>query len=344
MKHHYLRNKDRLSLFPLRNYNTVINKLLLSKEIGETEKLEIIDMQLICIPTVFIMKAGRRCHLCLIRQAFELAELATNDINLRYEALKTVLTYLLDQMDEGDTLPVMGTTVHRIVKQVTGNDDPYRKIKKEMNQAVLAFEKEVKSDIRNSRNPLLTAARYAIAGNKIDVGPGEEFDIKDVVRSIAHESLCIDDSQELIERVKAGGNILYLTDNAGEIVLDKLLIGELKRFNEDIIAVVRGGAIVNDATYEDAVQTGLTKIVKVITTGTDAVGPLRSEVSVPFQKLLKSASFLISKGQGNFEALASDSEYDRFFLLRVKCKIIADALNTRVGCNVIRMIERGKSI
>lgn len=293
---------------------------------------------------VFTMKAGRRCHLCLIRQASELAELATNDMSLRYEAVKRALTYLLNQIDDGDTLPVMGTGVHRIVKEVTGNDDPYRKIKKEMNQAVLAFEKEVTSDIKSSESPLLTAIKYSIAGNRIDVGPGKKFDVKDAVRSVAHESLCIDDSQELIERVKDGGDILYLTDNAGEIVLDKLLIRELKRFNENIIVAVRGGAIVNDALYEDAVQVGLTRVVKVITTGTDAIGPLKSEISTPFQKKLDSSDFLISKGQGNFEALADDSKYDRFFLLRVKCKVIADALNAQVGCNVVKRIARGKSI
>ncbi|MFX1598095.1 MAG: DUF89 domain-containing protein, partial [Promethearchaeota archaeon] len=167
---------------------------------------------------------------------------------------------------------------------------------------------------------------------------------KDVVRSIAYEGLCIDDSQELLERAKRGGRILYLTDNAGEIVFDKLLMKELKRFNVDIIAAVRGGAIVNDATYDDAVQVGLTEIIRVTTTGTDAVGPLRSEISASFQELLNSADFLISKGQGNFEALAGDSAYDRFFLLRVKCKVIADALNVQVGCNVVKMMLRGESI
>ncbi|MFX0089393.1 MAG: DUF89 domain-containing protein [Candidatus Hodarchaeota archaeon] len=293
---------------------------------------------------VFVVNPGRRCHICLVRQAFELAELATKDISLRYEAIKKALAYVLDQLDEGDSLPAMGTNVHRIVKRVTGHDDPYKHIKKEMNEAVLTFEKEVASDIDSSKNPLLTAIRYAIAGNKIDVGPGRKFDIKDVVRSIAYEGLCIDDSQELLERVKRGGRILYLTDNAGEIVFDKLLMKELKRFNVDIIAAVRGGAIVNDATYDDAVQVGLTEIIRVTTTGTDAVGPLRSEISASFQELLNSADFLISKGQGNFEALAGDSAYDRFFLLRVKCKVIADALNVQVGCNVVKMMLRGESI
>lgn len=293
---------------------------------------------------VFIMKPGRRCYLCLVRQAFELAELATKDISLRYEAIKRVLAYVLDQLDEGDTLPTMGTTVHRIVKQVTGHDDPYKQIKKEMNKAVLAFEEEVMSDINRSKNPLLTAIKYAIAGNKIDVGPGRKFDIKKVVRSIAQEDLCIDNTQELQERLKRGGRILYLSDNAGEIALDKLLIKELKRINEDIIVAVRGGAIVNDATYDDAVQVGLTKIARVTTTGTDAVGPLRSAISASFQELLNSADFLISKGQGNFEALAGDSAYDRFFLLRAKCKVIADALNVQVGCNIVKMMLRGESI
>ncbi|MFX0097581.1 MAG: DUF89 domain-containing protein [Candidatus Hodarchaeota archaeon] len=290
------------------------------------------------------MKPGRRCHLCLIRQAFELAELATKDANLRYEAIKRVLTYLLEQLDDGDSLPNMGTNVHRIVKQVTGNDDPYRQIKKEMNKGVLTFEKEVVSEISRSKSPLLTAIKYAIVGNKIDVGPGKNFDINSIVRSTADEGFCIDDSQELSERVKRGGKILYLTDNAGEIVFDKLLIKELKRFNDDIIVAVRGGAIVNDATYDDAVQTGLTKVARVTTTGTDAVGPLRSDISASFQELMNSVDFLISKGQGNFEALARDSAYDRFFLLRVKCKVIADALDVPVGCNVVKMMLRGESI
>jgi len=140
------------------------------------------------------------------------------------------------------------------------------------------------------------------------------------------------DAGALAAAVEAAGNILYLGDNTGEIVLDRLPVEELPR--ERVTFAVRGGPIINDATREDALSTGMTDLVPVIDNGSDVPGTDLEQCSREFQEAFEAADLVIAKGQGNYETL-SDNRQSIFFLLKAKCAVIAENIGCRVGDAVI---------
>jgi uncharacterized protein with ATP-grasp and redox domains len=234
------------------------------------------------------------------------------------------------------TPPAIGQQIHRLIRNLVDQDDPYHGIKKQFNELALKLYPELRKQILGSDARLETAVRLAIAGNIIDFGINSSIDESELHKAV-NESLTADfDSkhvQSFEDAVEQAQEILYLADNAGEIVFDRLLIEQLPC--EKITVVVKGKAVINDATMEDADFVGLTRIVEVIDNGSDAPGTILESCSRRFRDRFENADLLIAKGQGNYETL-SDVDKNIFFILRAKCPVIAKDLNCKVGEMIFR--------
>ncbi len=285
------------------------------------------------------MKTYYDCIPCFTRQALDAVRFATEDEIIHEMVLRKVLNSISD-MDMNRTPPEMGAFIHRIVKEFSENEDPYKEIKSKFNKIALALYPELVKIRDGSSNKFDTAVRLAIAGNIIDFGVGTNVD-KTLVLKTIEQTLTerVHGSMEHFQDAVSGAHkILYLGDNSGEIVFDRVFIEYLlsiKKTNNDIIFAVRGKPIINDVTLVDAEKTGMTKIVNVIDNGFDVPGTVINKCSEEFQSLFNESDLIISKGQGNYETLSGVNK-NIFFLLKAKCKVIAKDLGCKIGTSVVK--------
>ncbi|MBE0451660.1 MAG: DUF89 family protein [Clostridia bacterium] len=215
------------------------------------------------------LKVKHECIPCLVRQANEISELLVEDKKTQEAILRFALKELSEITFE-ETAPYLAMKVHNYVKEVTGNCDPYKSFKVQFNSIAedLIEELDLRDKITDSQFPFDMACRLSIAGNVIDFGLGIHIDRQKVERSIKgsiEAELFGMTTNALWDRINEAKSIMIITDNAGEIVFDKLLVEQMPM--DKITYVVKGGPIVNDATMEDAVDVGMTKLVKVIDNG-----------------------------------------------------------------------------
>jgi uncharacterized protein with ATP-grasp and redox domains len=238
-------------------------------------------------------------------------------------------------MDLLQTPPEMGQRIHRMIRELTGCNDPYREFKHWANSSALELLPKLRGLIEDADDPVEMALRISIAGNVIDFGAKPqmgEINVRDAI----DESLVLPldgDLEEFRDAVSMANDILYLLDNSGEIVFDGLLIEYLGAKN--ITAVVRGAPVINDSTMVDAEECGITKLVAVIDNGSDVPGTLLDECSDEFRRRFDAADLIIAKGQGNYETL-SEADADIFFILKVKCAVIAKDIGCDVGSMVLK--------
>ncbi len=279
------------------------------------------------------MRTYLDCIPCFIRQAYEAVSFTSNDPETREKVLREVLLRV-GSMNLNQPPPIMGRFIHQLIQKLSGNNDPYRIVKEKYNRLALQMYPDLKMKVEQSDNPLETAIRLAIAGNIIDFGALPNFDGREIPLTI-DEALTAPLNQEMLEdfidSVNKSSLILYIGDNAGEIVFDRLLVEQLPC--EKIVFAVRGQPIINDATMSDARAVGLTEIVEVIDNGSDAPGTIVSDCSEQFRDYFNRADLIIAKGQGNYETL-SDSDKGIFFLLKAKCPVIARHLGCERGAIV----------
>lgn len=263
--------------------------------------------------------------------------MSSTDAPQAEHTLREVLSYL-SSIQWNKTTPELATSVHRIIKKATGNIDPYYQLKEKYTLAALKLYPKLEALIEASEYPLLTAAKLAIVGNIIDFGQRLDINLEREIENVLSNDLAINDIAKLRETLLSSKKILYLADNAGETVFDKLLIEELLRQKAEVIYAVKDAPILNDATYQDAKTAGITNLVKVISIGTDCTGILLKECSQTFLKELENCNFIISKGQGNYESLNDFKQKDIFFLLKVKCPLIAEDIGAKLGSAVLKKI------
>jgi uncharacterized protein with ATP-grasp and redox domains len=220
-------------------------------------------------------------------------------------------------------------------------DDLYEKEKHFYNNLLLNQEEEIRSKIRKSDDPFRTALLYALAGNIIDLGPRRSFDVKNSLSAAISEIPVIDHSLLLKDKLENASTVLYLGDNAGEIVLDKLFIETIN--HPDFYFATRGGNVINDITYKDALNVGITKVAKVISNGYDAPSTLLNRCSSEFRDIFDKADIIISKGQGNLEGLINNLNKKIFFLLMVKCNVIAEIIGVEEKSAVVFYNQRFKT-
>jgi len=283
------------------------------------------------------------CIPCFVRQALDSARLATDDEQIHGQIVREVLQ-LAAKLDMSQSPPAIGQQIHRLIRKLIGNTDPYRELKQRFNRLALRLCAELEERVRTSDNPLETAVRLAIAGNIIDLGVKTSIAESDIERVI-RDCLTVDfDSRQIEEFRNAVGRaekILYLADNAGEIVFDRLLIERLPY--EKVTVVVRGKPVINDATMEDAEFAGLTEMTEVIDNGSDAPGTMLETCSQSFRNRFEDADLIIAKGQGNYETI-SDLDKNIFFILQAKCPVIAKDLGCEVGEMILQKSNSFESI
>jgi uncharacterized protein with ATP-grasp and redox domains len=230
------------------------------------------------------------------------------------------------------------TFIHRMIREVAGKD-PFRDIKSEYNRKALSLYDDLKKTIKESGDPLLTAGRLAIAGNIIDFGIFRSVDMEGTIGKAMGSDIAVDDYRLLLDDMRNAGEILYLLDNAGEIVFDRLFIEELRKSGAGVTAVVKGSPTINDATIDDAIQTGLDKVCRVIDNGSDAVGTILKWCSEDFVRKFSGAALIVSKGQANFETLLAVVDRPLYFLFQAKCNVVARFLGLEKGSMIFSRVD-----
>ncbi len=280
------------------------------------------------------MKTYYECIPCFVRQTLDAVRSATDDETIHEQVLRNTL-HAISEMDLQVSPPAMGHKIHRFIRECAGEVDPYRAMKDQSNQLALSMFPRLASWVVDSSRPLEIAVRLAIAGNIMDVAVHSDvgaIDLDAMVEQALTEPLQ-GDIEAFASAVSTANTILYLADNAGEIVFDRLLIEQLPL--KRVTLAVRGMPVINDATRVDAQVAGLTELVEVIDNGTDVPGTILEACSTPFRARFAEADLIIAKGQGNYETL-SEVEKDIFFVLKAKCPVIARDLACEVGSLVLR--------
>ncbi|HJN15780.1 MAG TPA: ARMT1-like domain-containing protein [Armatimonadota bacterium] len=272
------------------------------------------------------MKAYLECVPCIISQALRVARLATNNPVAHRKVMEGVLKELAET-DLGCTPFELGQIPQRVVADITGVADPYPEIRRESNARALELYPRLRAIVEEADDPLHAAAKIAAAGNIIDFGAvGEGFDIEATLEGAMAKPFGVDHYAAFRQAAEAASSVLYLADNAGEIVFDRVLIEELPV--DRVIVAVRGEPFLNDAMLDDADEAGITALAEVI------AAPLYPARSDELEEAWGSVDMIISKGQANYESY-SEWEGPLFFLLIAKCDFTAKDTGVSKGDTVL---------
>ena len=289
------------------------------------------------------MKIHGECLPCLLRQTLRTTRLTHSSPELQIDILRAVAR-VIAEMDPTQSPPANARAVYRTIAEHTGCEDPYYQIKRTSNAQALQIVPGLRQEIRGTKQELLSAVRFAIAGNIIDYGAYETFDIDAALVRSRAAILAVDHFAafaEALDQLAAGSTILYLTDNCGEIVYDALLVEYLQRRGISLIIAVKDGPIINDALLEDALEAGLDKFGRIITNGGRFPGTELAHCSPEFLAYFTTADLVIAKGQGNFESL-SEVDRDIFFLLTIKCPVAAQHMAELAGVESEKLPGKGE--
>ncbi len=268
------------------------------------------------------------CFPCFLKQVI----ISLNQTVLSRERKIEIIKSTLEEIEKTDirTTPAHSTTfLHRKLRALIGKD-PFYEIKKKYNHIGQSLYDDLKKLVKNSKDPLYTATRLAIAGNAIDFGIYTSVNIESEIKRALEEQMAIDNYTSFKSHLEETDHVLYLLDNAGEIVFDRILIETLVSMNIQVTAVVKGSPVINDATLEDAMETGIDRYAEVITNGSDCIGTILPWCSEDLRNRYNNSSLIISKGQGNFETLYHEKD-NIFFLFQAKCDVVADFIGVKRG-------------
>ena len=291
------------------------------------------------------MKTYLDCLPCLLNQALRAARAATDDEIVQRRVVNAVAG-MIPELPLDLKPPEIAQQAYRRIGEITGKNDPFHQSKVEANRAVLAIYPRLQKLVQDSTDRLFTACKLAIAGNSIDLGPKFDYgSIESIIDAAACPlPLAINEYDQFLSSLSNCQRILYLGDNAGEIVFDRLFIEEINRIRKlDICFVVRDSPVINDVTMNDALAVGMDRIARVVSSGSNAPATIFSQCSAELQQLYHSADIIISKGQGNYESLEGETG-NTFFLLRAKCPLVAKSLGVSVGDCVLKNNNCSKRI
>jgi len=278
------------------------------------------------------------CYPCIFQQLLSISTLMQLNEIKKKGLFEFAMQYLIGTHGEGIVVQhIIRKATDKLIEMLNKpNDfDPYRAIKKQSNDIALDYYPKFKEKIRRSHSPLQTALKMAAAGNIIDFGAKNhaELSIEEELDSIDQRGFGIYHYDEFFKGLSDANMLLYICDNAGELVLDKVFIEEIKKSfpSLKIICALRERPIINDAVLNDAFYIGLDQLVPVISSGSVYPGTILEETSFEFRTLFNQSDIIISKGQGNFETLLSSATEKLFFILRIKCETMARLANTQRG-------------
>jgi damage-control phosphatase, subfamily I len=272
------------------------------------------------------MISDYRCFFCFTRAFENLLEKENISKEAKNCFTRDMISLYQNNWDKF-TSPEFARELHVILRSYTNDHDPYKKEKQENNNQALNILIESEKLIKQSDDPFGTSLRIAIAGNIIDFAANDNFNILVTIDKALNSEFAIDHSKQLKKAIENADSVLYLGDNAGEIVFDRLFIETIKHPN--LTYVVRGGPVINDATMEDAEYTGMTQVATVISNEYDAPSTIINKSGKHFQKYFKNADLIISKGQGNLEGLIPLNDSRIFFLVMIKCDVMSEFMKVK---------------
>ncbi len=282
------------------------------------------------------MRTYLDCIPCFFKQALFAARLVLDDENEIKHVLDRI-GILLPQILPHSSPPETGRKIYRIVREVSGVEDPFKALKEQSIVKALQLYPGLRLAVQQASDPLEMAARVAIAGNVIDFGANPDFEMERDILAALDVEPAINHYPIFAEKVAAAKKILYLGDNAGETVFDKILI---ETMGKPVVYAVRGAPVINDATLEDAQRSKLDDVADLLSSECDAPGFLLDRCSEEFSNHFMKADLIISKGQGNWESL-SDERRPIFYLLKAKCPVIARELGVEIGDTIIKYALSG---
>ena len=292
------------------------------------------------------MKIQNECIPCLLKRVIFETDYSTKDSEVKKKVIKNACEVLSKVYDPDECSAVVATKVHKIVYETLGDDDPYKDLKNQSNHVAQSLVPRVEELIKNSNDSLKTSIICSVVGNTMDFGieggsshPGM---LNEIFEKTVADGLGYDDTGKLKELLKKSRRVVFFADNCGEIVFDKILCRELKKFNQDLFLtlVVRGEPIISDATIEDAEDLQFDEVVdEILTTGCFAIGVDFNKLPSELEKSLKQADLIICKGMANYEAFSETSYRPIAYLLRTKCTAIANSMDLPLNINAVKIYE-----
>lgn len=276
------------------------------------------------------MDINLECIYCTIKKADSLFSQHETDEDKKLKFMKEVFQ-IISMSEKGDTSPYLNARIMRLLNSELNLADIYYEIKKEYNKLLISMEEEILSSIYNSGDKLRTALKYAMIGNFIDFGAMDKVDInqlKNLIKNAPEQVINVKEYENFLEELKNTKQIVYIVDNAGEIVFDKIFIKVIKEIYSDLIidVIVRGKPAYNDATIIDAQEVGLCNIVNVVENGTDIPGTQLDVINTKSKEIIENADLIIAKGQGNFETLFGCGK-NIYYIFLCKCNLFTNRFN-----------------
>ena len=278
------------------------------------------------------MKISKECYLCIFNQIYNL----TNRLGLDEETSSLVIrdgAKRLSKYDLSFEPPIIASDVYGSISEIVNKEDLFEEAKRVSIEEALKFKPILTKRLLKSKDKLFDACKIAVAGNVIDLGVNQEYNLTKEIKKIFEMDFYKNDYNEFKEKVLNAKTICYLADNAGENVFDEILIEVIKEFNPDvkIFYLVRGKPIINDVTLKDLEGLEIFNLAKVVDTGVDTPGFCLEKAEKESKNIFYSADMVISKGMGNFECLYNECKREVFYLFKVKCDVVARASGSKKG-------------
>ena len=278
------------------------------------------------------MKISKECYLCIFNQIYNL----TNRLNLDEETSSVVIregAKRLSKYDLSFAPPIIASDVYGSISEIINKEDLFKEAKKEAINEALKFKPILKNRLSKSKDKLFDACKIAVAGNVIDLGVNQEYDLTKEIKKIFEVDFYKNDYSEFKEKVLASKAICYLADNAGENIFDEILVEVIRELNPslEVFYLVRGKPIINDVTIKDLEGLDIFNLARVVDTGVDTPGFCLERANKESKDIFYSADMVISKGMGNFECLFDEVKREVFYLFKVKCDVVARASGSKKG-------------
>ena len=278
------------------------------------------------------MNIDPACVECIINQSKRVADAINADEKLTQEIVQAV-----ENMAPGFSFeqspPEVAAAVYEKMAKIAGKSDLYDEVKKLSTEKAQSFIPHLEKQIGLSKTPLLTATKVAVAGNVIDLAAEFAFDLNEELDKIFHTSFAVNDFETLEEKLSKASTLLYIADNAGEHIFDLIYVKTILSIYPKlkITYMTRGNAIINDVTYEEAKEAGFSEVCDLVSSGVNTPGFVYDRANEISQKLFDSSDLIITKGMGNYECLSDVERENLFFLLKVKCNVVAKSIGKEVG-------------
>lgn len=282
------------------------------------------------------MKLDINCYPCLLNMVLKISSLSEMSLVQSEKLMKEAIS-ILHTIDpqKRNTPPHYAAILNKKAAEIKGVEyhefDAYKTLKTKSNQEALELEKDMIEIIEDSSDKLSTALQISAIGNIIDFGAidHKKIDIKNELLNVSNLKFERYDIQSFSQNISSAKNLLYIGDNSGEIVTDKILISQLKKLfpKIKIVFASRERPILNDVTLEDCYKIGMDKVCDVISSGSVHPGTIIEKTSDEFKILYDNADIIIAKGQGNYETLSESKNNKLFFIFRVKCEQVALCTN-----------------